>query len=217
MTAAAGEETTASMIVTLQPKGIGQDEVDDWYDLEHIPQRVALPGFVSVERWTSVEGEALSLTIYDVTTLDVITSPPYLAITGDHMTPWTRRIFPRTERNRYEAAITLDMHKPGRETASGLLLVGMNVAPEMEAEFNRWYVEEHVPNLFALPGVLGARRYESRTGGRKHLAMYHLEAPEVQASPEWKRAIDTPWGSSVRPHTRDRTRFVCRRYHRAAS
>lgn len=217
MTAANSTDAKASMIVTLKPKAIGQDEIDDWYDLEHIPQRVALPGFVATERWTLIEGGPLSLTVYDVTSLDVITSAPYLAITGDHMTPWTRRIFPRTERNRYEAVLTLDQRKPGRDDAEGLLVIGMNVEPAMEAEFNRWYVEEHVPNLFALPGVLGARRYESRTGGQKHIAMYHLAQPEVQASAEWKKAIDTPWASTVRPHTRDRARFVCRRYHRATA
>jgi hypothetical protein len=65
-------------------------------------------------------------------------------------------------------------------------MIGMNVEPAKEAEFNRWYVEEHVPNLFALPGVLAARRYESRSGGQKHVAMYHLAQPEVQASAEWK-------------------------------
>ena len=216
MTNASDGDVKASMIVTLKTKGIGQDEIDDWYDLEHIPERIALPGFVSAERWT-VEGDSpFSLTLYDVTTLDVLTSAPYLAITGDNKSPWTCRVFPRTERNRYEAVITLDKRKPGREKAEGLLVVGMNVEPAMEAEFNRWYDEEHVPNLFAIPGVLGARRYEARAGGQKHIAMYHLTAPEVQASPAWKTAIDTPWGSKVRPHTSDRVRFVCRRYHRKA-
>ena len=216
MTIASEGDVKASMIVTLKTRGIGQDEIDDWYDLEHIPQRIALPGFMATERWT-VEGDTpLSLTVYDVTTLDVLQSAPYLAITGANMSPWTRRVFPRTERNRYEAELTLDRRKLGREKAEGLLMVGMNVAPAMEAEFNRWYVEEHVPNLFALPGVLGARRYEARTGGQKHIAMYHMTSPDVQASPEWKKAIDTPWGSKVRPHTSDRMRFVCSRYRRAA-
>ena len=28
-----------------------QDEFHDWYDLEHIPEREAVPGFGSCERW----------------------------------------------------------------------------------------------------------------------------------------------------------------------
>ena len=205
------------MIVTLEPTNIGQDEVDDWYDLEHIPDRLALPGFVTAERWTCVEGPPVSLTIYDLTSLDVLTSAQYRGITGDNASPWTHRVFPRTTRNRYEGVITLDKRKPGAEAAEGLLMIGMNVEPSMEDDFNRWYTEEHVPNLYQLPGVLTARRYESKTGGQKHIAMYHLTMPEVQASAEWKEAIDTPWASRVRPRTRDRARFVCRRYHRATA
>jgi len=33
------------------------------------------------------------------------------------------------------------------QEAGGLLVSAMNVAPEAEAEFNRWYDTEHLPNL----------------------------------------------------------------------
>lgn len=216
MTAETGRGAQASMIVSLKPTSIPQDEVDDWYDLEHIPQRLALPGFLGAERWTLIDGGPLSLTVYDLDSLEALASEPYRGITGDHLSPWTKRVFPRTERHRWEAVITLDRRKPGREEAQALLMIGMNVEDAAEEEFNRWYVEEHVPNLFALPGVLGARRYVARSGGQKHIAMYHLADAAVQGSPAWVKAIDTPWASTVRPRTRDRARFVCRRYQRTA-
>ena len=115
-----------------------------------------------------------------------------------------------------QADLTLHLTRPGVEGAEGLLLVGMNVEPDAEEEFNRWYEEEHVPSLFEVPGVLSARRYRAAAGAQKHLAMYHLAAPDVQASPAWAKAINTPWASRVRPRTRDRVRFVGRRYHRAS-
>ena len=31
------------------------DEFNDWYDLEHIPEREAVPGFGACERWISVD------------------------------------------------------------------------------------------------------------------------------------------------------------------
>ena len=37
----------------------------------------------------------------------------------------------------------------------------MNVTAEGEADFNKWYDEEHLPALAAVPGVLAARRYIS--------------------------------------------------------
>ena len=35
------------------------------------------------------------------------------------------------------------------------------IAPEREAEFNRWYNEEHVPERLAIPGFRKARRFKA--------------------------------------------------------
>ena len=31
------------------------DEFHDWYDLEHIPERLRVPGFINAERWIGDE------------------------------------------------------------------------------------------------------------------------------------------------------------------
>ena len=41
----------------------------------------------------------------------------------------------------------------------GVMAVMTDVEPAYEAEFNRWYDEEHVPERVAIEGVLGARRW----------------------------------------------------------
>jgi len=95
-------------------------------------------------------------------------------------------------------------------------MFAMNVAPEAEAEFNAWYDEEHVPRLAAVPGCLTARRFRTRSGTHKYVAVYLLEAPEVCSSRAWREAADTPWTLSIRPRTSDRLRVVLRRYERSA-
>jgi antibiotic biosynthesis monooxygenase (ABM) superfamily enzyme len=97
-----------------------------------------------------------------------------------------------------------------------MLLIAMNVTPEAEAEYNAWYDEEHIPHLKAVPGVLCARRFKTRAGSRKYSAVYHLSAPEVQASEAWATAITTPWQQKMRPLTSDRLRLVLKRYRREA-
>jgi len=62
---------------------------------------------------------------------------------------------------------------------SGLLMLWTDVDPEHEAEFNRWYDEEHIHRLLAVPGFLSAGRYVAVKGGPKYLAMYELEEPAV--------------------------------------
>ncbi len=62
---------------------------------------------------------------------------------------------------------------------TGLLMLWTDVDPEYEAEFNRWYDEEHVNRLLSIPGFLSAGRYVAVKGGPKYLAMYELEEPNV--------------------------------------
>jgi hypothetical protein len=90
----------------------------------------------------------------------------------------------------------------------------MNCAPEVETEFNEWYNTEHIPQLAAVPGVVMARRFQATSANRKYVALYHLESPEVQATPEWKNAADSEWTRKLRPHFRDHLRLVCRKYVR---
>jgi hypothetical protein len=78
---------------------------------------------------------------------------------------------------------------------SGLLMVWADVPADKEAEFNRWYNEEHLAERLAIPGFLSGARYEAVKGGPKHLAVYELENAAVMDSPAYKKvqANPTPW------------------------
>ena len=92
----------------------------------------------------------------------------------------------------------------------------MNAATEGEADFNRWYDEEHIPALSAVPGALLARRYRATDTSRQwHLALYHLESPDVVTTQAWARAVETPWTKRIRPFMQDRLRIVCRPYRQS--
>ncbi|HVC57799.1 MAG TPA: hypothetical protein VND95_17755 [Stellaceae bacterium] len=79
---------------------------------------------------------------------------------------------------------------------TGLLMVWADIDPEFEAEYHRWYDEEHIAHLLAVPGFLSAGRYVALKGGPKYLALYELEAPEVLRSPAF---LD---GARFRPSAR---------------
>src|SRR6202049_2078353 len=66
---------------------------------------------------------------------------------------------------------------------TGLLMVWADIDPEYEAEYHRWYDEEHTAHLLAVPGFLSAGRYIALKGGPKYLALYELESPDVLKSP----------------------------------
>src|SRR5262245_23907955 len=65
---------------------------------------------------------------------------------------------------------------------TGLLMVWADIDPQYAAEYHRWYDEEHIAELLAVPGFLSAGRYEALKGAPKYLALYELESPEALRS-----------------------------------
>jgi len=66
-------------------------------------------------------------------------------------------------------------------------LVLTNPVPGREEEFNRWYTEQHVPDVLRIPGVVSAQRFrrtEQQRGNGvqpwQYMALYACEAAEPQ-------------------------------------
>ena len=58
-----------------------------------------------------------------------------------------------------------------------VLVVTMEVDPADEAEFNRWYNEQHLPERMAIPGYVSARRFKlvEGDGALTYLCIWELE------------------------------------------
>jgi hypothetical protein len=83
-------------------------EHHDWYLREHIPERLALPGFRAARRYRRDEPAATGalptwFTLYETDDLSALASPQYLARL-DEPTPLTRRLAPTALRSRRAAA-----------------------------------------------------------------------------------------------------------------
>jgi hypothetical protein len=204
------------LIAAMDFSAAPEDEFHDWYDLEHIPERLRVPGFLNADRWIGSENPKISVATYDLDGVEVLHGASYLAVGGDNASPWTRRTGKfRQLILRYEGEQLFPGDRTAPQDAAALLLVAMNIVAEHEHEFNEWYNTEHVPALGAVPGTLCARRYRGTGATQRYVALYHLSAPEVSRSAEWRKAADTPWTQSLRPHFRDLLRIECRRYSRA--
>ncbi len=205
------------LIAAMDFSNVAADEFNDWYDSEHIPERRAVPGFLTLQRWIGAENPKQSVATYDLENVEVLRGAAYRAIGGENLSPWSKRVTGKVERIlRYEGEQILPGDAAAPDGAGGLLLVGMTPAAADEAAFNAWYDKEHVPALAAVPGVLCARRFRTGAGGTKYVALYHLRTPDVVDSAEWKRAsASTPMPGPVREKITHRVRLVCRSYQRA--
>lgn len=96
------------------------------------------------------------------------------------------------------------------ETPRYHYVVRTDVEPGAEAELERWYDEEHLPALAAVPGVILAQRLVSLDAGPRYYACYDLVSPDVLKSPAWLAVRGTDWSSRVRPTFRHTRRVISR-------
>jgi hypothetical protein len=61
-----------------------------WYQREHVPERLAVPGMRRARRYRAAEGSPRYAALYEAATLDVLTSGAYRAQLANP-TEWTRR------------------------------------------------------------------------------------------------------------------------------
>lgn len=87
-----------SVIVLMEPTTLAEDEFNDWYDHEHIPDRRKVEGCLTIERFICTDGWPRSLCLYDYQSLDVLKGAAYRAIHDTaKRTPWTVRILARVQ------------------------------------------------------------------------------------------------------------------------
>src|SRR5688572_12170311 len=68
-------------------------EWEDWHSSEHMPERLAIPGFLRGTRWIALSGEPSYFVCYEVESLATMTGGAYLQ-SLNNPTPWSRKMMP---------------------------------------------------------------------------------------------------------------------------
>ena len=78
---------------------------------------------------------------------------------------------------------------PTQHIGTTIMAVMMQVDPENEEEFNRWYDEEHLLERMEIPGYISARRFklEEGEGMLNFLCIWELEDASPLQSEEYQR------------------------------
>jgi hypothetical protein len=100
------------------------------------------------------------------------------------------------------------------EVAGALLALWNDVAPVLEAEYEDWHANEHVPERCTVPGILWGRRYRHERGSAmpRYLTLYGLRDPQVLDGEPYLRLLrePTPASRRMRPALLNVSRWVCR-------
>jgi hypothetical protein len=67
------------------------------------------------------------------------------------------------------------------KAVGAVLVVEIDVEPEFDEEFNRWYDEEHIPQRKDYPGFLSAQRFSHPDRPNAYLAMARTVWPAITA------------------------------------
>src|SRR5919204_2050782 len=80
------------LLTMTEPPQAMEEEFNAWYDNEHFPERLAIAGFRSAQRWVAdvAPGHGKYLATYELDSAGVLFAPEYLARLNAP-TRWTRR------------------------------------------------------------------------------------------------------------------------------
>ncbi len=212
-----------------------KDAWNRWYDEAHVPDRMALPGFLFAGRYTRIaglprdyatKGDAEYLAIYDLENPGVLKDQAYQAVRDKDLSQppesFESRIFnlPKFGRGVYQQ-IYPENSEYKKPKAQYVFIVGHDVPDNRHKEFNAWYDTEHTPALMSVPGFLSIRRYKmaendppiTHKGGvlSQYLTIWELESEGVLESREFLNAAKSPWSDWIRSWY---TRKICALYKR---
>jgi hypothetical protein len=193
------------LFVYSEPGPVPEAEFTDWYDNEHVPARLSVPGFSDVRRFQAADGEVPSwLATYDLAP-GTLASPEYKAL-AENASAREKSIMSSLgilDRRVYELLSTAGAAwAPGAPDPGGpppaLLAVGLSVPPAVEADLAAWYADEHIPMLLAVPGWGRIRRYRLTEGtAPAYLALHELASLAVFDDPAYRAAVTTPWRNRI--------------------
>ncbi len=206
---------------------VTEDEFNDWYDNEHVPLRNALPVFQTCARWKAIDDKKPTwMASYDLTSYEGFSDPQYTALFKTQSEREVRILkdVETMERRAYEAYEgNGKFPEPKEEQAKVAEVVSIDIKPEAEEEFHKWYDEDHVPAISTRPGWVRSRRFVLRDWSRggvegskdqtpvpKWLAVHEYTSLEWQGDEEARKRVETEWTLRVRAEimTRRKIRFV---------
>ena len=187
------------LFVYSDPGTIPVTEFNDWYDNEHGPARLTVPGISAGYRFRALDGQAPSWLAYYEMRSGVLDSPEYKALwaAASAREKTIMSSLGTLDRRVYE--LISDSGSPDSSAAPAVVLaVSLSVPPTMEDDLAAWYADEHIPMLLAVPGWQRIRRYRLTAGtAPAYLSLHSLASPAVFDEPGYRAAVSTPWQKRI--------------------
>jgi hypothetical protein len=133
-------------------------EWENWHTHEHMPERLAIPGFMRGTRYVALSGEPSYFVLYEAARAATITSGPYLERLNNP-TPWSQKMMPHHRHMvrslcRVRAAF-------GGGLVHAMATIRFSPSKGRRGSLLKWLAAEVMPPLPSLPGLTGAYLLEA--------------------------------------------------------
>ena len=135
---------SAIMLLNFDIASAAVAEHDDWHTHEHMRERLGIPGFLRGSRWLARSGAPRYMVLYEVASIDVLASEPYLARLNDP-SPWTVRMMKHYVGMR--RALCNVVAGSGSGTGGTALLARFAPVDGAASELNDWLMQTVLPEL----------------------------------------------------------------------
>lgn len=187
----------AILFSEMKPDAAWTDRFNNWYDFEHIPLRMAVPGFCSAQRYKAKDSDAY-LAIYEMRTIEALTTPAYQKV-KEHPSEETKWMLENVENFTRYTCRQLSQFDKGDALgldAAVMYAVWFTVPQDRLQDFDDWYEKDHIPLLMECDDWLMVRRFEVISGEPQpynRLALHYLQNSSALDAPARVKARATPW------------------------
>ena len=113
---------TGMLMTSMDIDAEHEREFNQWYDREHLAERVAIPGFVEARRYVAVDAAPKYLGLYSTKNFDVLDSDAYRTALANQ-TAWSKANIGRFRNMLRSVARITASRGQGRGTALGLVRI----------------------------------------------------------------------------------------------
>jgi hypothetical protein len=135
-----------------------EEDFNEWYNREHIDERVDMPGFLRARRYKAINGRPKYFATYETQQVENLAAPEYLSRLADQ-SAWSKRVMAQFSYfHRMTCQIRADL---GHGIGGVVTLIRFFPGDDVKAPLRKWLIEEGMPSVVDRPGLLGASLLEN--------------------------------------------------------
>jgi len=212
------------VMVDVEPASI-EVAFNEWYNDEHVPELLRVPGFLTGRRYRAIMGKPKYLAVYELAGIDALIHPLFLQARPAHprSTALTKKMWAHTRNLRrgvYERLLASPTTDKDDAFARFSYLLGLHLDPRFDREFRDWAAGEHLPNVSRLPDIVRTRCFslhpdstDQKDEPGRYVLFYDLTNPDACRGPEWNSWQQTPAASRLLAQSTAQTRNLYERIY----